>query len=128
MVRPPVGGGASNKQTMINRVSIQRVQRFRLMNWQRLIYAASMAFYGASIGPLIVTANLLSRTPIFKEPERLPLDSEILLSGSAALAGALLVGLVASPSSWRDFHTVWPVVFRIFSGINKFSRFAKRID
>jgi len=56
---------------------------------------ASVTFYGGTLGVAVVIINILSRIPIWREPERLDTDTGMFVYGSGALAGILLGALVA---------------------------------
>lgn len=80
---------------MMEGMSLPTLRLVRLFDWPRIGYAASIALYGGAMGFTIVVVNLLTRTPIFKEPERLPLVPEVFIASGGALAGVFLAAPIA---------------------------------
>ena len=79
---------------MINLTSTL-TEHTRTIDWPRLSYTASVASYAGAVGAAVVVVNLLSRTPIFLEPERLPLVPAVVLSSGSAMAAVFLVAPIA---------------------------------
>ena len=71
------------------------ITQARQLDWRRLIFVASVTFYGGALGVAVVIINILSRIPIWREPERLDTDTGAFVYGGGALAGILLGALVA---------------------------------
>jgi MFS family permease len=71
------------------------VRRRRVLDWERIRFAACMAFYGATIGGCAILVNFLSRAQFPDVPEHMGLGTSLFFASAGGFAGAVMTAPLA---------------------------------